>query len=406
MRILCVDDDAAFREMLESRLSTEGHQVISADNGKSALELFQQKEFQILITDWQMPEMDGLELIRHIRDIPAAENLYILLISGQSRQENLAKVLNCGADDFLGKPFDWQDLRQRLRQVENLLTLRRNITWQQNRIDEMAALQRNNRRLAESIWPMRRANGPSTCRRVQLHIHQESGQSDFHDIFNTQPVNEHYLVIYLLTLDSDISTTTLLSIYLDSLFSRKAAECAACNNNAGDTDSFQKRLLNSYLEAILEDAGPAEADWRGHIRGFCLGIVDLNRHHLYFLNSGSSGMAFLSADERMAIASDDPADDCPMAKQSENSTIAPIKEPKIVKMKAGDRFYIYSGGLSRTANAAGDPLGNRRCFVSLRKHRKMNLGGCIDSMRQIRLAWGQYQPPEDDITIFGMEIEI
>ncbi|MDR1492783.1 MAG: diguanylate cyclase [Planctomycetaceae bacterium] len=108
--ILLVDDDPAMLKLLSHLLETEGYRVCAANNGSEALQLAMQESPDVIITDWLMPEMNGLELCRRIRQLYERRLLrhysYILLLTSQTGKEILLEGLNAGADDFIEKGDD------------------------------------------------------------------------------------------------------------------------------------------------------------------------------------------------------------------------------------------------------------------------------------------------------------
>ena len=143
MKILVADDEAVSRRLLQSYLQKWGHEVVVAGDGGEAWRLFEQSEFPIVITDWLMPEMDGLDLIRRIRGHSERGYVYTILLSAKSKKEDLVEGMEAGADDFLTKPFDRDELRVRLREGERIINLERALA-EQNRIlrqrDRLACL--------------------------------------------------------------------------------------------------------------------------------------------------------------------------------------------------------------------------------------------------------------------------
>jgi putative two-component system response regulator len=123
MQVLVVDDDPVTCEIILEDLRQFGYETTAAANGKEALELIRTGQFHLVISDWQMPEMSGLELCREIRKRPWSGYVYIILLTSRSGVENIVCGLNAGADDFLSKPFHPQELRMRLRTGERILSL-------------------------------------------------------------------------------------------------------------------------------------------------------------------------------------------------------------------------------------------------------------------------------------------
>jgi CheY-like chemotaxis protein len=113
-RILVTDDEETIRKALEKRLRKSGHDVATAQDGMEALELLRSHSFDLLITDYKMPRMDGLELLKQVRDVAPA--LPVLMITGTST-ENPEIFLEQGAQAYLLKPIAKEDLEATLHRI-------------------------------------------------------------------------------------------------------------------------------------------------------------------------------------------------------------------------------------------------------------------------------------------------
>jgi putative two-component system response regulator len=123
MRILIVDDDAMALEMLRHALTRAGHTVDSATNGREALEVLQRGNCRLVISDWEMPEMSGVELCRAIRAGDSAGYIYVVLLSARVGDQDTLEGLRAGADDFMTKPFNPAELALRVGIGERILSL-------------------------------------------------------------------------------------------------------------------------------------------------------------------------------------------------------------------------------------------------------------------------------------------
>jgi CheY-like chemotaxis protein len=125
MKVLVVDDDPVSLKLLRNYLEKWGYEVTQAQDGAAGWTLFQANDFPLVIADWMMPEMDGVELVRRIRAHERPGFAYCMLLTARSHKEDLVEGMDAGADDFLSKPFDRDELRVRLREGERIVTLER-----------------------------------------------------------------------------------------------------------------------------------------------------------------------------------------------------------------------------------------------------------------------------------------
>ncbi len=123
MKILVVDDDLISRELLRSALEESGYTVILAQNGAEALEIFENDRIRFVITDWEMPEMSGVELCRKIRRRSHHGYVYLMLLTGRGKSREIVEGMSAGADDFIVKPFNTPELLVRIRAGERILSL-------------------------------------------------------------------------------------------------------------------------------------------------------------------------------------------------------------------------------------------------------------------------------------------
>ena len=123
-RVLIAEDDSVVRLILESWLQLWGYQVEFANDGDEAWNILQQENPPALvILDWMMPGLDGIELCRRLRDSSREYYHYILMITGQNAKQDIAHALESGADDCLSKPFQEPELRARLMVANRILSL-------------------------------------------------------------------------------------------------------------------------------------------------------------------------------------------------------------------------------------------------------------------------------------------
>jgi two-component system cell cycle response regulator len=124
MRILVAEDDAISRTLLERTLQRAGYAVISVENGAQAIaELIKPDAPRLALLDWIMPEMDGVEVCREIRRRKEQAYTYLILLSSKESKGDIVAGLESGADDYLTKPFNVDELKARLRTGHRILEL-------------------------------------------------------------------------------------------------------------------------------------------------------------------------------------------------------------------------------------------------------------------------------------------
>jgi DNA-binding response OmpR family regulator len=127
MNVLVADDDAVARMTLQAALRGMGHDVTIAEDGAEAWANLQLGHFPIVISDWHMPEVDGPELCRRIRARATDQYSYFLLITATGGKRRYLEGMEAGADDFITKPIDMDELRARLKAAERILGLRTHV---------------------------------------------------------------------------------------------------------------------------------------------------------------------------------------------------------------------------------------------------------------------------------------
>ncbi|HET9995069.1 MAG TPA: EAL domain-containing protein [Candidatus Acidoferrum sp.] len=124
MRILIADDDASMRHLLQKTLQRAGYEVLEADNGRTALEYLSSIDGpRLALLDWLMPEVNGLGVCQEIRKHSENPYVYIILLTSRKSKEDIVRGLEAGADDYLTKPCDPEELKARLRAGERILKL-------------------------------------------------------------------------------------------------------------------------------------------------------------------------------------------------------------------------------------------------------------------------------------------
>jgi len=141
MSILVAEDDAATRRILELTLAKQGHHVRTCSNGEEAWQIVHAPNPpSLLILDWMMPGVDGIEVCRKVRALPGNRSIYLILLTARSDKASVVEGLRSGADDYVSKPFDSDELQARVNVGLRMLELQKKLADRVSEL-EMAMVQ-------------------------------------------------------------------------------------------------------------------------------------------------------------------------------------------------------------------------------------------------------------------------
>jgi two-component system cell cycle response regulator len=123
MKVLIAEDDRDSRELLSWLLEKLGYEVIATENGRQAWDVFRKEKFRLVISDLLMPDVDGLELCRRIRSMSTPKYTYVILLTALIGKKDYLEGMDAGADDFVTKPFDPDELKARLKVAERIIAI-------------------------------------------------------------------------------------------------------------------------------------------------------------------------------------------------------------------------------------------------------------------------------------------
>lgn len=185
--VLVVDDSIVSRKQVIDALASQGYTVLLARSGEEALDLFAQRQPALVIADWVMDDVSGLDLCRKIRSASQQAYVYVIVLSGVSDKENIVKGLAAGADDYLTKPFNAEELLARIGVGRRIIELQRQIEAKNRLLETVARVDHlthlPNRRAIEE-WAVKQLRGAAR--------HQFSLWLILADLDNFKSVNDSY----------------------------------------------------------------------------------------------------------------------------------------------------------------------------------------------------------------------
>ncbi|MDH5655639.1 MAG: response regulator, partial [Spirochaetia bacterium] len=241
LHILIVDDDDYLRAILSRYLSKLGHTVIEADNASTAFELLVQNKIPMVISDWIMPGENGIEFCKKLRKYGFSYYIYFILLTSKNTQEDIIEGLDAGADDFIKKPFNKEELKVKIRSGERVINLEKDLA------DKNLNLQQANRKIEEAYLRMRQ--DLEMAAKFQIKLLPETNiqisdnlnfewiflPSDFvaGDLFNYFQINDNYTAFYLFDVSGHGVSSAMLSFTLNrELFPNRNSSNLIFNTNA------------------------------------------------------------------------------------------------------------------------------------------------------------------------------
>jgi len=183
-RILVAEDHYVSRHLLERNLANWGFSVSSAEDGEEALSILDGEDPpSIAIIDWMMPKIDGLEVCRRVRARKDRPYLYLLLLTAKSQKEEVAAGLEAGADDYVIKPFDPDELRARLKVGQRVVQLERTLAKKVGDLEQALADVRKLKELIPICMYCKSVRDDKDYwHQIEEYIHDETGSDFTHGI--------------------------------------------------------------------------------------------------------------------------------------------------------------------------------------------------------------------------------
>ncbi|MGE4605669.1 MAG: SpoIIE family protein phosphatase [Myxococcota bacterium] len=393
MRVLVADDDPIQRDRLKIALEGWGYDVVCAPNGRAAWETLRNDDtFSILVTDWLMPELDGTELCRLVRESPRSRYLPILLLTSRTRQEDLIEGLNAGADAFITKPCDPPLLLAQIRIAERILELEERLATQ---VGELRSVnQRLETDLASaaevqlSLLPERapRING------VDFAWVYEACDRLGGDMFNVFTLDDRHVGMYVLDVSGHGTPAALQSVTLSHVLAPFDVPGAVLKRGNRGRERYSvappaevARKLNAQFPLIERS---------GQFFTFLYGVLDVKTLVVRYVCAGHPG-PIVSSKGRVRYL--EKGDGIPVG-----ITNDAIYDEQQVQLQAGDQLVFYTDGVLETMSASGEAFGLDRLVgaLSQRVPIRENLSRLHERLEQ----FGRGEPRHDDVTIVGLEV--
>ena len=404
MKILVVEDEEFSRRMLEGYLLQLGYEVVTASNGEEAWQELQRDEIRLVITDWVMPEMGGLELIRRIRSRDQGPYVYTILLTSKSDSQDVIQGIMDGADDYLTKPYDRDELDVRVRAGQRVIDLEESLSHTNLELREAKARledinaelsQANHRmksdleaaaRIQQSLLPTTPpGNASLDCAWVFWPCDELAG-----DIFNVFQLDDEHLGFYLLDVAGHGVQAALLSVTLSRILSPAAGRSSVLFSQRHDGAD-----LKTPSEIVLElNRRFQMCDEHSQFFTLFFGCLQLETLELQYVSAGHPPPVLLADGNSPRLLD---ARGLPVGVKED-----PEYRDEILKLNPGDKLFVVSDGILEAKDSQNKMFGCdglMDCFGNPSDSLEMTL----NSIEQKVFQWCNGQP-QDDVSMLAIGV--
>jgi phosphoserine phosphatase RsbU/P len=394
MNILIADDDPQALALLKALVEAQGHRAICADDGAEAWELYRNGDCSLVISDWSMPGMDGVELVRRIRSAPSPSYTYVILISEGRQRDDFAAGMAAGADDFLARPVTNVDLMARLAVASRIISLQ---DIQERQFRELEAVSRRLKRDLQAAEQVQRALLPSVVPQtdgMEFAWYLKSCDEVGGDTLNVFRLDERHLCFYVLDVSGHGVASALLAVQV----------CRFLNPLLGPASLLKKLDAGSsgYRLAppreVLADLNALFPSQPQTMQFFTIiyGLYDLDVHRAVVASAGHPAPIVLRASGAM---------------QAPQVTGHPIGffspghsdfTEIAVDLAPGDRLLLYSDGATEASDADGRTFGAIRLGQALRETAASPLPQTLEHVVSALHEWRKGREMADDVSLLAI----
>jgi sigma-B regulation protein RsbU (phosphoserine phosphatase) len=345
MRILVAEDERITRTSLARQLTTWGHAVTAVEDGALAWEAMGPAEFDIVITDWEMPRMSGVELVQHIRSAPRSAYTYVIVLTSRSEKADIVRGIEAGADDYVSKPFDRDELRVRLLAGERIVRLERALSRQNAELRDANQRIRSGleaaARVQQSMLPKQNVITPNV-RTAWTYVPTDELAGDAIGLYL---IDERYLVAYVLDVSGHGVPAALLAVSaMHSMEPIPEPTSMLRDMRRGDVELGSVRRPALVATELNRAFRAGENDGRYFTMFLC--VLDTREGKMRITNAGHPPPYLMRGKERVQLPD---TGGLPIAVMDDMDY-----EEASIQLQPGDRLYLYSDGVVEQTDSSDE----------------------------------------------------
>lgn len=402
MRILIVEDSKTIRTTLAAATTGWGYEVVSAASGEEAWEIIRQEPPRLMITDWMMPGMDGPTLCRKVRETASLLYVYIILLTALEDTQSLVEGMEAGADDFVRKPVNFEELRARIRAGERLLNLEQTLQTQNRRLtelsEELQAAHAQIRRDLVMAGQMQQSLLPPPATIIDgVHFERLYRPSAMHvsgDILNYFRLDEQTIAFYVIDVAGHGVAAAMVSFNLNRLLAPDMNRGSPLKRPILAAPFYELVLPPERAITELNQQFQTDSDT---IQYFTMvyGVVDTGARTIALCQAGHPNPLYVRRGAPPEF----------VGKGGLPVGILPTAEYESITLhyNSADRLFLYSDGITECQNADGDMFGDERLKMLFENTGDLPLAEVLERLRLRLCEWRGGEHFEDDVSVLCVE---
>lgn len=394
LRVLVVDDSKLQRRIVSLSLKKWGFHVVEAASGKEALDICTSQDIDLVISDWMMPEMDGLEFCREFRKLDRERYGYFILLTSKNEKNDVAQGLDIGADDFLSKPVNSAELKARIRAGTRVLDMEQKLIDQnetvasaleelQNLYEEINKDLGEAEKLQQSLVPVRHREIPSG----EISLLFQSSSHVGGDLVGFFSFSESRLGLFSIDVSGHGISSALLTARLAGYLSahNKEQNLAFDRLPSGEYVHRDPAIVAAMLNNLMMEEMETE-----HYFTLAYADVNLADGSVKMVQAGHPHPVVFNPDTGVKYYGDG-GPPIGLMPDLEFETFD-------LTLRKGDKLFLYSDGVTECQNRAGDLLDEDGLEQILLKH---NTGSGPEFMNDLMwelTAFADEMPFGDDVS--------
>jgi sigma-B regulation protein RsbU (phosphoserine phosphatase) len=395
MKILIAEDDEVLLQFLRRMVKGWGHEAICATDGAQAWSLFEQhSDIDMVISDWMMPVMDGLELVRRVRSCGRLAYIYIILLTAKSRSEDIVLGMEAGADDFLVKPFDQDELRVRLRAGERIVQLEQDLARRNAELE--AANLRMHRDLEAAALVQRSllpAGLPENCR-ARFAWAFKPCEELAGDSIGIMPLDAQHTALHVLDVCGHGVAAALLSVSVRHVMAPVSSASSLLRQPMPGSSAW-RIVPPAEVAAELNRRFPVDPETARYFT-LLYGILDVENLVFRYVSAGHPGPAHLPAGAGPVLLK---TSGLPIGLQDKTSY-----HEQVLQLGRGDRLYLFSDGIWEAAGADQAAFGPNQLLPALQELLQLPLQEGLDLLLLRVLQFCGAAQLKDDASLLAVEV--